>query len=201
MKSLRLHPLLPLLPLCLAVSLASAGAPSQLAVEATARSLDWSQAAPKPPGSAMATNPAGARGTAAAALPVPDRAFATPVQPAVDGKPAERMATKRTTKAHATRPSKGLFALEDRAIIIVGGKQTTAGEVKRALQAELVAKAGAAKIVKGGARKLDLGMHVAAGPKPSPFGVIGGIGSRLPRIAATSTTTPSRPWFSASRSR
>ena len=185
MKSLRSHPLLPLLPLCLGLSLA--GAASHAAVDTPAGSLDWSQAS-KPPGSAMAADPAGARGTAPANLPPLKRTFAPLVQPSMDGKPAERTATRSTAKDGATRASKGLFALEDRAIIIVGGKKTTAGEVKRALHAELVAKAGAPKTVKGGARKLDLAAPVGAGPKPFPTN---GIGGHLPRIAATSTATPS----------
>lgn len=61
-----------------------------------------------------------------------------------------------TTKSNATKSAKNLFDMEDRAIIIVSGKQTNAGELKRKLQAEIAAKNGPPKTVKGGARKLDL---------------------------------------------
>ncbi len=49
-----------------------------------------------------------------------------------------------------------LFNFEDRAIIIVGGKQSTAGELKKTLLAEIAKKAGPPKTIKGGARTLDL---------------------------------------------
>ena len=179
MKSLRSHPLLPPLALCLALSFAGTSAPSHAAVDAPTPALDWSQAAPRPAGSPMADN-----------LPALNRAVVSPVQPSVDNKPAARTATKRTVRSGAIKASKGLFALEDRAIIIVGGRNTTAGEVKRALQRELVAKAGAPKIVKGGARKLDLAAQVGAGPKPIPLG--GPIGAYLKPTATTATPSASQ---------
>jgi hypothetical protein len=175
-KSFRSHPFLPL-ALCVALSFAGAAAPSHAAVDAPTNPLDWSQAAP----------------SAQDNLPVLNRALVPAAQPSVEGKAAGRTATKRTAKSGTTKASKGLFALEDRAIIIVGGRNTTAGEVKRALQRELVAKAGAPKIVKGGARKLDLAADVGAGPKPFPAG---GIGAYLKPTPATvkpvaTTATPS----------
>jgi len=179
MKSLRSHPLLPPLALCLALSFAGTSAPSHAAVDAPTPALDWSQAAPRPAGSPMADN-----------LPALNRAVVSPVQPSVDNKPAARTATKRTVRSGAIKASKGLFALEDRAIIIVGGRNTTAGEVKRALQRELVAKAGAPKIVNGGARKLDLAAQVGAGPKPIPLG--GPIGAYLKPTATTATPSASQ---------
>lgn len=170
MQSLRSQPLLSPLALCFAVSFAGVTAPSHAAADAPARTLDWTRAAPGAPRSATATDSAAARGAATADLPVLNRVVALPVLPSADNKPAAHTATKRPAKSAATRASKGLFALEDRAIIIVGGKNTTAGEVKRAIERELVAKAGAPRIVHGGARKLDLAAHSGAGPKPLPFG-------------------------------
>ncbi len=70
--------------------------------------------------------------------------------------PAAGLNDKAGVKANAVKSPKNLFSLEDRAIIIVGGKQTTAGAAKKALYAEIAAKAGPPKTVKGGARKLDL---------------------------------------------
>ena len=82
------------------------------------------------------------------------------------------------SKAGAVSAGKTLFDLEDRAIIIVSGKQTTAGELKRRLNAELAAKAGPPKTVKGGARKLDLAAlnatHGAAGAQPAPMKTMSG---------------------------
>lgn len=51
---------------------------------------------------------------------------------------------------------KRLFEMDDRAIIIVSGKQTTAGELKKSLLAEKEKKDGPPRIVHGGTRKLDL---------------------------------------------
>jgi hypothetical protein len=56
----------------------------------------------------------------------------------------------------AAKSARKLFDMEDRAIIIVSGRQTTAGDLKRALNAEIASKAGPPRTVKGGARRLDL---------------------------------------------
>jgi len=191
MKSLRSHPFLRLLPLCLGLSLAGTSPPSHAAVDTPAQLLDWNQAAPRRPGTTVATDPAGAQATEPAKLPVPTRVLVAPGQPSMDGKPTERKTARSTAKTGAIKASKGLFALEDRTIIIVGGKKTTAGEAKRALQAELVAKAGAPKTVKGGTRKLDLAGHDGAGPKPFPFD--GPIGAHRRPTATTSTPSASQP--------
>lgn len=61
-----------------------------------------------------------------------------------------------STGSNVSKSAKNLFDMEDRAIIIVSGKQTTAGELKRQLHAEFAAKNGPPKTVNGGARKLDL---------------------------------------------
>ena len=61
-----------------------------------------------------------------------------------------------STKGGVARSAKNLFDMEDRAIIIVSGRQSTAGELKRKLHAAIADKNGPAKTVKGGARKLDL---------------------------------------------
>jgi hypothetical protein len=63
---------------------------------------------------------------------------------------------KVNAQTSATKIPNNLFDVEDRAIIIVGGKQSTAGEVKKSLNAEIAKKAGPPKTIKGGARALDL---------------------------------------------
>ena len=55
--------------------------------------------------------------------------------------PVAGLNDKAGVKANAVKSPKNLFSLEDRAIIIVGGKQTTAGAAKKALYAEIAAKA------------------------------------------------------------
>ena len=54
-------------------------------------------------------------------------------------------------KANKSRPN--LFDMDDRAIIIVSGRQTTAGALKKSILAEIENKAGPPRIVHGGARK------------------------------------------------
>ncbi len=77
--------------------------------------------------------------------------------------------TSTDAKAAAAQLSKNLFSMEDRVIIIVGGKQTTAGEVKKKIHAEIAKKAGPPKTVKGGARKLDLAaLNVKSGAANAP---------------------------------
>ena len=56
----------------------------------------------------------------------------------------------------AIKTPNNLFNFEDRAIIIVGGKQSTAGELKKTLLADIAKKAGPPKTIKGGVRTLDL---------------------------------------------
>ena len=131
MKTSHPFPPFPLLAIGIGISLAIA-APTLRAADAQTRTLDWNRAAP-------------------------DHALQQPMQPAFGGLSGEHPLEKKVTVPAAAAPAgKGLFSLDDRAIIIVGGKTTTAGQVKRALQAEIAAKAGAPKTVRGGARKLDL---------------------------------------------
>jgi hypothetical protein len=76
---------------------------------------------------------------------------------------------KVNAQTSATRIPNNLFDVEDRAIIIVGGKQSTAGELKKSLLAEIAKKAGPSKTIKGGARKLDLvALNVTNGAINSP---------------------------------
>lgn len=70
--------------------------------------------------------------------------------------PTDASVNPLTGPKTSARSGKKLFDMEDRAIIIVGGKQTTAGELKRSLLADIARKAGPPRTVKGGARKLDL---------------------------------------------
>ena len=169
MKTFRFHPS-PLLPICVGLAFAAIASPSRAGAEAPARALDWSQAAP-------------------------GRSLPQTAQPGAEGIPAPRMAEKKTAvRPGATPAAKGLFALDDRAIIIVGGKNTTAGAVKRALQAEISAKAGAPKTVKGGARKLDLAALLGSGhsgPKPAPSGQAGLLPPGAPKPTTSTPATAS----------
>ena len=172
MKTSHPFPPFPLLAICIGISLAIA-APTLRAADAPTRTLDWNRAAP-------------------------DHALQQPMQPAFGGLSGERPLEKKVTVPAAAAPAgKGLFSLDDRAIIIVGGKTTTAGQVKRALQAEIAAKAGAPKTVRGGARKLDLTALLGPGPagaKPLPNGGLGGL---LPQ-GGTKTPTPTTKAATAS---
>jgi hypothetical protein len=87
---------------------------------------------------------------------------------------------KANAQISATAVPKNIFSLEDRAIIIVGGKSSSAGEVKKALLGEIAKKAGPPKIVKGGARPLDLAaLNVTKGAINSPAPPVIGSGSAL----------------------
>lgn len=65
-------------------------------------------------------------------------------------------ATNNKLTATATKLPNGLFNMDDRAIIIVSGKQVSAGSVKQAINAAIAKQSGPPKTVKGGTRKLDL---------------------------------------------
>jgi hypothetical protein len=76
---------------------------------------------------------------------------------------------KANAQTSATKIQNNLFNFEDRAIIIVGGKQSTAGEIKKSLNAEIAKKAGPPKTIKGGARVLDLvALNITKGAVNSP---------------------------------
>ena len=180
MKMFRTNRLQPLLPLCAGLSLAACFATTRAAD--APRSLDWSRAATGQPGAAA---PAMA---APAPAPAPARGIVATEHPA-----APKLAASAATSAPTRRAAKGLFSLDDQAIIIVGGKSTTAGAVKRALEADIAAKAGPPKTVKGGARKLDLALmpESGAGPRPDPPVFPGGIGAHLPKTASATVAKTS----------
>lgn len=77
--------------------------------------------------------------------------------------------------------------MEDRAIIIVGGKPLTMGELKKNLFAEITAKAGPPKTIKSSARKLDF---VQPTPQNTMLFIPGGVGKV--REAAGVSAKPNR---------
>ena len=87
-----------------------------------------------------------------------------------------------TSKSSVSKSTRNLFTMEDRAIIIVSGRQTTAGELKRKLHAEIAAKNGPPKTVKGGARKLDLAAINVTNSAVTRAGVAQ---SKAPRVTRT----------------
>lgn len=111
---------------CMAVAMPS------YAADAPARALDWGR-------------------------PATGQVLAQPGQPAFGGPPAPAP-NARQIAAPVPAPAgrNGLFALEDRTVVTVGGKSTTAGAMKQAVQAEIAAKAGAPKTVHGGVRKVAI---------------------------------------------
>lgn len=114
-------------------------------------------------------------------------------------KPAPTLATPAAAALPAARPAVGalaaspsatatsaghLYGLEDRAIIIVSGRPSTAGELKRQLAADLTAAAGPPRAVPGGSRKLDLvALNVASGGARAAL-------TAAPMLQTRSTTTP-----------
>ena len=86
----------------------------------------------------------------------PHQQAAEPERPHAALPSASNSLGERTLDTQATQSAKKLFDMDDRAIIIVSGRQTTAGEVKKSVLAELATKDGPPRTVKGGARKLDL---------------------------------------------
>ncbi len=151
MKTFRSHPLLALVPICVGLWFVGAAAP-----RAAAATPDWTQAAPKPQGTVP--DAAATRTAPPASVPAPNRALQQRTPSSFGGAATGRAGDKGVAKAGAAQAAKGLFALDDRAIIIVGGKNTTAGAVKQAINADLAAKAGPPKTVKGGARKPDVAL-------------------------------------------
>ena len=137
-------------PLCLAVL--TLGASTAYGAEP----LDWNKA-----------GKASAWGTPSdTTLPRAGRDIANPAAGSRDG---QAMTAKIVKGAGA-----GLFAMEDRSIVIVDGKSTTAGEVKRRINAELAAQAGPPKTVKVPARKLDLAALGATREAPTTKTMSGG---------------------------
>lgn len=132
-----------LLPLCLGLALATGaagqqqragsqlGAPSQLG---TATAAPGQAASPKQPAAMPAWT-----------LPAP--AGNATLQQAQPSALAGRASP--TVKAN---PRGGLFEMADATPIVTEGRTTTAGELKKKIRADLVAKAGPAKTVQGGRR-------------------------------------------------
>jgi len=86
-----------------------------------------------------------------------------------------------------------LFSMEDRAIIIVGGKPRAAGDIKREIKAELQRQSGPAKMVRSVSRLKAVPMqqvmeNTGGGPKPK-FGA--GALATAPAIRHDAAGTPS----------
>jgi hypothetical protein len=79
-----------------------------------------------------------------------------------------------TPKPEAGSVSDDVFAMDDRAIIIVGGKERKAGDIKREVRAELQASAGQPQVVKAAARKPAAELPAAGTPLSSSPPVAGG---------------------------
>ena len=114
-------------------------------------------------------------------------------QPAANG----AIKTPTAMKGGAAKAAKKLFDMDDRTIIIVSGKQTTAGELKRKLHAEIAAKNGPPKTVKGGARKLDLAaLNVTASARTALYSQAatakGGLLPHAPVLLANQSLTQVR---------
>jgi hypothetical protein len=93
------------------------------------------------------TNPAPG-GTFKQTAPAQRAQITQPAQTSVGVKPVQNTS--------ANKALKNVFDMDDKAIIIVSGKKTTAGELKKKIHAEIAKKSGPKKTVKAGARKLDL---------------------------------------------
>jgi len=87
------------------------------------------------------------------------------------------------TQRKPTHSFKSFFEMEDRAIIIVSGRQTTVGEQKRKLDAEITAKSGAPKTVRGSARKIDLAALNATSPATARAGIAQSKTASIARVA------------------
>jgi hypothetical protein len=90
-------------------------------------------------------------GPAAPAAPAGQWQPLQPLTPSVKALPQARTAPQSAPDAKAELPE-GLFKMDDRAIIIVGGKPKQAGEIKRALAAELRQLSGPPQTKRSGSR-------------------------------------------------
>lgn len=155
--------------------------------------LDWGQASSKArAGSGAGSGPDSDPNKASPPSPSPPNPALLQRAPSrLNG--ASSAEPARATTSVAKPAARGLFALEDRAIIIVGGKRTTAGAVKQALLTEIAAQAGEPKTVRGGARKLGivaLSGSVPLGPQPLPNKSMTKAPG-APRLTPSTTATPS----------
>lgn len=118
--------------------------------------------APKP----LALPPPAPTGLARSATTVDLKAPPRAAQPA-----ASNSLGKGALDAKASKMGKTLFDMDDRAIIIVSGRQTTAGAAKKSVLSELAKKDGPPRIVPGGSRKLDVAVlnlaHAGAAVLPT----------------------------------
>jgi hypothetical protein len=89
------------------------------------------------------------------------------------------------TKSGASKAARNLFDIEDKSSIHFSGKQTTAGELKRKLHAEIAAKNGPPKTVPGGARKLDLAALNVTAPSNAASRVAHPAAAKTHRVSAT----------------
>ena len=146
------------LGLCIAL-LAAAAAPQAVAATSALQPAAPSTFQQAQPAFGEKVEPVDPAGTA----PKKAEPFGLKPAPGLGIKPAPALAPPGAVvnplsgaKPNTARVGKRLFDMDDRAIIIVGGKQSTVGEMKKTLLAEIARKAGPPKTVKGSARKLDL---------------------------------------------
>lgn len=163
------HPLRQKRWLGIAAALLTLGAAAHAAGSATA--LQQAQpafgaaaesVAPKP----LALPPPAPTGLARPATAVDLKAPPRAAQPS-----ASNSLGKGALDAKASKMGKTLFDMDDRAIIIVSGRQTTAGAAKKSVLAELAKKDGPPRIVPGSSRKLDVAVlnlaHAGAAVPPT----------------------------------
>jgi len=168
----------------LALGLLTSVAASQPATNARSATPDWSKAATKQTAASQAFGSQSSGVTAPPASLRPSKPSALQAAPPKFGVRAEGSAG----------PARKLSDLDDRAIIIVGGKQTTAAELKKTIRADIARAAGPPKTVQGGARKLDLvalntAGSAAAGVRAAPQKTLGdGFGGKpLPQQPSQGT--------------
>lgn len=131
-----------------ALALATFGTPLALAQPAPASALKSSPATPIAPANAP-HSPLSPRYGAPAAAPGGTivQPVATPVVPGKALQPAPKTDSTAPAASSNARPA-DLFKMDDRAIIIVGGKSRPAGEVKREIKAALQRLSGAPKTMR-----------------------------------------------------
>lgn len=143
------------LHLCIALTLAWSLLATQSAAADPNALLDWSKAQATPQGSIGSAASLGPHNMAVNPPPAVGRPTVRQEQGAFAGRSVEHPSDKGPKTDALKQPGK-LFAMADRAPIVVNGKPTSAGELKRAISADIAARAGPPKTVRGGARKVDL---------------------------------------------
>ncbi len=107
--------------------------------------------------------------------PLPPKVPTTPVRRDTPATLTERPPTIPPSAAQAPAPN-DLLQLDDRAIIIVGGKPVPAGEIKQEILAELAKLAGPPKTIKSGTRKSAVLAQANTGRVP--------LSRRMPQVAS-----------------